>query len=128
MGISKPVAKFPKGEFSPVPAPIPGRYQESTQELSDLSRVSHRRGNNRTKDPITGTERGVWITKYRRPALQGEIAIRVRDLIRDICGQHEVSIMKGHGSNLLHHRIHDLPLSGSRAQNILAELDKHNYH
>src|SRR5580692_1811202 len=40
----------------------------------------------------------VWITKYRRPALQGEIATRVRDLIRDICGQHEVSIMKGHVS------------------------------
>ena len=34
----------------------------------------------------------VWITKYRRPALTGEIATRVRDLIRDICGQHEVSI------------------------------------
>src|SRR5271155_4086679 len=40
----------------------------------------------------------VWITKYRRPALTGEIATRVRDLIRDICGQHEVSIMKGHVS------------------------------
>jgi hypothetical protein len=37
----------------------------------------------------------VWITKYRRPALQGEVATRVRDLIRDICGQHEVAIMKG---------------------------------
>src|SRR5580693_7455633 len=36
----------------------------------------------------------VWITKYRRPALQGEITTRVRDMIRDICGQHEVSIMK----------------------------------
>ena len=40
----------------------------------------------------------VWITKHRRPALQGEIATRVRDVIRDICGQHEVSIMKGHVS------------------------------
>src|SRR6266536_6363411 len=25
----------------------------------------------------------VWITKYRRPALSGEVATRVRDLIRD---------------------------------------------
>jgi hypothetical protein len=33
----------------------------------------------------------VWITKYRRPALQGEVATRVRDLIRE----HEVAIMKG---------------------------------
>ena len=40
----------------------------------------------------------VWITKYRRPALSGEVAVRVRDLIRDFCGQHEVNIMKGHVS------------------------------
>src|SRR5207245_10507360 len=40
----------------------------------------------------------VWITKYRRPALQGEVATRVRDLIRDICGQHDVSILKGNVS------------------------------
>jgi len=38
----------------------------------------------------------VWITKYRRPALSGEVATRVRDLIRDICAQQEVNIMKGH--------------------------------
>jgi putative transposase len=37
----------------------------------------------------------VWITKYRRPALTGEVALRVRDMIREICGQHEVTIMKG---------------------------------
>jgi putative transposase len=51
----------------------------------------------------------VWITKYRRPALQGEIAIRVRDLIRDICGQHEVSIMKGHVSKDHVHLLISLP-------------------
>ena len=34
----------------------------------------------------------VWITKYRRLALTGEVATRVRDLIRDICAQHEVKI------------------------------------
>ncbi len=38
----------------------------------------------------------VWITKYRRPALTGEVAMRVRDMIREICGQHGVTIMKGH--------------------------------
>jgi putative transposase len=40
----------------------------------------------------------VWITKYRRPALTGEVALRVRELIRDICGQHGVTSMKGHVS------------------------------
>ena len=38
----------------------------------------------------------VWTTTYRRPALTGEVALRVRDMIREICGQHEVTIMKGH--------------------------------
>jgi len=38
----------------------------------------------------------VWTTKYRRAALTGEVATRVRDLIREICGQHEVTILKGH--------------------------------
>ena len=35
----------------------------------------------------------VWTTKYRRPALTGEVATRTSDLIREICGQHEVTIM-----------------------------------
>ena len=38
----------------------------------------------------------VWVTKYRRPALTGEVALRVRDILREICGQPEVTIMKGH--------------------------------
>jgi putative transposase len=38
----------------------------------------------------------VWTTKYRRPALTGEGALRVRDLIREICGPQEVTSMKGH--------------------------------
>ena len=32
----------------------------------------------------------VWSTKYRRAALTGEVGMRVRDMIREICGQHEV--------------------------------------
>ena len=45
----------------------------------------------------------VWITKYRRPALSGEVATRGRDRIRDICAQHEVNIMKGPVSK---HHVH----------------------
>lgn len=40
----------------------------------------------------------VWITKYRRAVLTGEVAHRLRDLIREICGSQEVTIMKGHVS------------------------------
>ena len=75
----------------------------------------------------------VWITKYRRPALQGEVATRVRDLIRDICGQHEVSIMKGHVSKDHVHLLISLPpqvtisrlmqwLKGRTAHHLLLEF------
>jgi len=38
----------------------------------------------------------VWVTKYRKPVLRGEIAERVRDLIREICKASDVEILKGH--------------------------------
>ena len=38
----------------------------------------------------------VWITKYRKPVLQGEIAIRARELIREVCRSYDVEIIKGH--------------------------------
>ncbi len=40
----------------------------------------------------------VWITKYRKPVLTGEIANRVRDLIREICKGKDIEIIKGHVS------------------------------
>ncbi len=38
----------------------------------------------------------VWITKYRKPILQGEIAKRLRELVREICRAKDVEIIKGH--------------------------------
>ena len=38
----------------------------------------------------------VWITKYRKPVLTGEIAKRCRELIREICLSKDVEILKGH--------------------------------
>lgn len=40
----------------------------------------------------------VWITKYRKPALAGKIGIRVRDLVREICAEHQIQILRGHVS------------------------------
>jgi putative transposase len=39
---------------------------------------------------------GVWVTKYRYPVLQGEVAIRARELIRQTCVSREIQILKGH--------------------------------
>jgi len=41
----------------------------------------------------------VWITKYRKPILKGEIADRIRHLVREICNANEVIIIKGHVSS-----------------------------
>ena len=38
----------------------------------------------------------VWITKYRKPILRGEIAVRLRELIRQTCATLDVYIEKGH--------------------------------
>jgi putative transposase len=38
----------------------------------------------------------VWITKYRKAVLRGEIGKRLRELIRQTCEAHEVYIEKGH--------------------------------
>ena len=38
----------------------------------------------------------VWVTKYRKPVLNGEIAQRLRDLIREISKSLDVEIIKGH--------------------------------
>jgi putative transposase len=38
----------------------------------------------------------VWITKYRKPILRGEIAVRLRELIRQTCAPMEVYIVSGH--------------------------------
>ena len=37
----------------------------------------------------------VWVTKYRKKVLTGDIQIRCRDLIKQICDSEDVSILKG---------------------------------
>ena len=40
----------------------------------------------------------VWITKYRKGFLVGEVGLSVRRWVREICAEHEVEIIKGHVS------------------------------
>ena len=37
----------------------------------------------------------VWIPKYRKAVLSGQVAIRVRDIIRQIAMEHELHIISG---------------------------------
>ena len=38
----------------------------------------------------------VFIPKYRKPALRGDVAVRLRDMIREICTRNGIEILKGH--------------------------------
>jgi putative transposase len=37
----------------------------------------------------------VWKTKYSYPVLRGEVALRLRDLIKEVCFQQEMAIIRG---------------------------------
>ncbi len=37
----------------------------------------------------------VWVTKYRYQVLVGEVALRVRELVRQTCGMFEIEILRG---------------------------------
>ena len=40
----------------------------------------------------------VWTTKYRKPVMRGDVGLRVREVIRQVCRAEEVDILKGHVS------------------------------
>jgi putative transposase len=38
----------------------------------------------------------VFIPKYRKPILRGEVALAVRDLVREVCKAYDIEILQGH--------------------------------
>jgi putative transposase len=75
----------------------------------------------------------VWVTEYRKPALAGAVGVRVRDLIREICGTLDVLIIRGHVSEDHVHLLVSIPpqvavsrlvqrLKGKTAYKLLAEF------
>ncbi|MBD2701644.1 IS200/IS605 family transposase [Spirosoma sp. BT702] len=76
----------------------------------------------------------VWITKYRKRILKGDVSIRLRELIREICKANEVVIVKGHISSDHVHLLLSYPptisvsklvqyLKGKRSRKLLSEYD-----
>jgi putative transposase len=37
----------------------------------------------------------VWITKYRKRVLRGQVGLRLRELVRQVCASHDVFILSG---------------------------------
>src|SRR5262245_63209278 len=38
----------------------------------------------------------VFIPKYRKPVLRGDVGVELRDLIREICRSEDIEILQGH--------------------------------
>ena len=58
----------------------------------------------------------VWVTKYRYPVLQGEVAVRARELIRQTCLSRDIRIVRGHVSKDHIHILVSCPTTLSPAQ------------
>ncbi|MFT6988658.1 MAG: putative transposase [Paraglaciecola sp.] len=58
----------------------------------------------------------VWVTKYRYQMLQGDLAIRLRELVRQICGVFEIEIIRGVASKDHVHILVSAPLTMSPSE------------
>jgi putative transposase len=63
----------------------------------------------------------VFIPKYRKPVLRGEVGTRLRDLIREICKTLDIEILQGHVRADHVHLLLSVPptLSPSRVMNAI---------
>ncbi len=69
----------------------------------------------------------VFTTKYRKPVLRGDVAVRVRDLIREICRSNDIEIRRGHVSREHVHLLVSVPpgLSPSRVMQAVKGKTSH---
>ena len=58
----------------------------------------------------------VWVTKYRYHVLEGEVRLRVREIIRQICQQHDLLIEQRHVSKDHVHILVSAPTHMSASQ------------
>ena len=70
----------------------------------------------------------VFITKYRKPVLRGDIAVEVRGLIREICRTHDIEIVKGHVRPDHVHLLLDVPPKWSPSRVMQAVKGKTSHH
>ena len=63
----------------------------------------------------------VFIPKYRKPVLRGEVGQRLRELVREICKSYDIEILKGHIRPDHVHLLLSVPptLSPSRVMNAI---------
>ena len=70
----------------------------------------------------------VFATKYRKPVVRGEVAHRVRDLIREICRSHNVEIERGAVKAAHAHLLVSVPPSVAPSRLMQAVKGKRSHH
>ena len=70
----------------------------------------------------------MFATKYRKPVLKGEIALRCRELIREICKSEDTEIIKGHVRPDHVHLLASLPPHKAPSQVMQAVKGKSSHH
>jgi putative transposase len=70
----------------------------------------------------------VFITKYRKPVLKGDIAKEIRKLTREICRTHDIEIVKGHIRPDHIHLLLDVPPKMSPSKVMRAIKGKTSHH
>ncbi len=70
----------------------------------------------------------VFITKYRKPMLRGDVAKRLRELVREICSTHQIGILKGHVKPDHVHLLLSVPPSMAPSRVMQAIKGKTSHH
>jgi putative transposase len=70
----------------------------------------------------------VFIAKYRKPVLRGDVAIRLRELVRQICHASDIEIVKGHISLDHVHLLLDVPPNMAPSRVMQAIKGKTSHH
>ena len=70
----------------------------------------------------------VFIPKYRKPVLRGDVAVRLRELVRQICHASDIEIRKGHISMDHVHLLLDVPPNIAPSRVMQAIKGKTSHH
>ena len=70
----------------------------------------------------------VFITKYRKPVLRGDVAVQLRALVREICRSNDIEILRGHVSRDHVHLLLSVPphLAPSRVMQAIKGKSSHH--
>lgn len=70
----------------------------------------------------------VFISKYRKPVLRGDVAVKLRELVREICRTNDIEILRGHVSRDHVHLLLSVPPHMAPSRVMQAIKGKSSHH